>query len=328
MARNPALWIRVPNGGTPDNPAVYTAIRDSLREISEAVRLLQGGPSVTSSATQQAASSAAAYTNSGPNIYLPLAGGTMTGLLVTAAPTTGSAGLRLPHGTAPSAPTNGDIWTTTTGLYARINGTTVGPFSAATGVYLPLAGGTMTGLLTTATSGTSSAGFNLPHGAAPTTPVNGDLWTTTTGIYVRINGATVGPLSATTGTVTSVTGTSPVASSGGATPAISLSAAYGDTLNPYGSKTANFVLAAPNGSAGVPSFRALVAADIPNLDASKITSGTLGITRGGTGQSTATAAFDALSPLTTLGDMETGRRVNVEVDMLARYVARLQETDR
>ena len=32
--------------------------------------------------------------------------------------------------------------------------------------------------------------------------------------------------------------------------------------------------------------------------------------------------------LTTLGDMETGRRVNVEVDMLARYVVRLQETDR
>lgn len=32
--------------------------------------------------------------------------------------------------------------------------------------------------------------------------------------------------------------------------------------------------------------------------------------------------------LTTLGAMETGRRVNVEVDMLARYVARLRETDR
>jgi riboflavin synthase len=32
--------------------------------------------------------------------------------------------------------------------------------------------------------------------------------------------------------------------------------------------------------------------------------------------------------LTTLGEMETGRRVNVEVDMLARYVARLQETER
>ena len=67
------------------------------------------------------------------------------------------------------------------------------------------------------------------------------------------------------GTVTSVTGTSPVVSSGGATPAISLASGYGDTQNPYASKTANYVMAAPNGSAGVPTFRALVAADIPAL---------------------------------------------------------------
>lgn len=67
-----------------------------------------------------------------------------------------------------------------------------------------------------------------------------------------------------TGGITSVTGTPPIASSGGSTPVISLNAAYGDTLNPYASKTANFVLASPNGSAGVPSFRALVAADLPN----------------------------------------------------------------
>jgi hypothetical protein len=67
------------------------------------------------------------------------------------------------------------------------------------------------------------------------------------------------------GTVTSVTGTSPVVSSGGATPAISLATAYGDTQNPYASKTANYVLAAPNGSAGAPTFRALVSADIPAL---------------------------------------------------------------
>jgi hypothetical protein len=68
------------------------------------------------------------------------------------------------------------------------------------------------------------------------------------------------------GTVTSVTGTSPIASSGGSTPAISLSANYGDTLNPYASKTANTFLAAPNGAAGVPTFRAIVAADIPTLN--------------------------------------------------------------
>jgi hypothetical protein len=72
----------------------------------------------------------------------------------------------------------------------------------------------------------------------------------------------------TTGTVTSVTGTSPVASSGGATPAISLSAGYGDTLNPYASKTAKYVLAAPNGADGVPTFRAIVASDIPTLNQS------------------------------------------------------------
>lgn len=67
------------------------------------------------------------------------------------------------------------------------------------------------------------------------------------------------------GFVTSVTGTSPVVSSGGTTPAISLAAGYGDTLNPYASKTANTFLAAPNGSPGVPTFRAVVAADVPAL---------------------------------------------------------------
>lgn len=58
-------------------------------------------------------------------------------------------------------------------------------------------------------------------------------------------------------------------------------------LSSFGSQTANYVLAAPNGSNGTPSFRALVAADIPNLAASKITSGTLAITQGGTGAATA-----------------------------------------
>lgn len=55
-----------------------------------------------------------------------------------------------------------------------------------------------TGVLAlTAASTTSSAGLRLPHGAAPTSPVNGDLWTTSAGgLYVRINGVTVGPLAA------------------------------------------------------------------------------------------------------------------------------------
>lgn len=61
---------------------------------------------------------------------------------------------------------------------------------------LPLAGGTMTGKLITITSSATAAGLALPHGAAPTSPVNGDIWTTTLGIYTRINGSTIGPLAA------------------------------------------------------------------------------------------------------------------------------------
>jgi len=92
------------------------------------------------------------------------------------------------------------------------------------------------------------------------------------------------------GKVSSVSGTSPVASSGGTTPAISLASGYGDTQNPYASKTANFVLATPNGSAGVPTFRAIVAADVPTLNqnttgtASNVT-GVVAIANGGTGLS-------------------------------------------
>ena len=47
---------------------------------------------------------------------------------------------------------------------------------------------------------------------------------------------------------------------------------YGDTKNPYASKTKNYVLAAPSNVDGAPSFRELVSADIPNLSWNKITS--------------------------------------------------------
>ena len=56
----------------------------------------------------------------------------------------------------------------------------------------------------------------------------------------------------------------------------------------YASQSANRVLASPNGSSGTPTFRALVATDIPNLDTSKITTGTLANAR-----TTATSANTA-----------------------------------
>ena len=58
------------------------------------------------------------------------AGTSSTTALLSTASTTGVSPLRIPHGDAPTSPVNGDIWTTTAGLYVRINGATVGPLTA------------------------------------------------------------------------------------------------------------------------------------------------------------------------------------------------------
>jgi hypothetical protein len=51
--------------------------------------------------------------------------------LATPAATTAKSSVRVPHGSAPTTPTDGDVWTTTAGMFARINGVTVGPFGTA-----------------------------------------------------------------------------------------------------------------------------------------------------------------------------------------------------
>jgi hypothetical protein len=92
--------------------------------------------------------------------------------------------------------------------------------------------------------------------------------------------------------------------------------AYGRLTNAtnrdmFGSaNTANTVFAAPNGSSGAPSFRALVAADIPNIDASKITTGTLAVARGGTNIGSYTTGdilyASGATTLSALNDVATG----------------------
>ena len=65
--------------------------------------------------------------------------------------------------------------------------------------------------------------------------------------------------------VLNVTGSDPVVVSiTGKVANINLDTAYGDTKNPYGSKSANTILASPNGTAGTPSFRSLVNEDLPD----------------------------------------------------------------
>jgi hypothetical protein len=125
---------------------------------------------------------------------------TMTGVikgLTASAGAGGYATIRAPHGAAPTTNlTNGDVWSTTAGFFHRVNG--------ATKTVSYLEGGTYTGAIITAASATGGAGIRLPHGAAPTSPTNGDVWTTTGGLYARINGATQGPYLATAGTFLAV----------------------------------------------------------------------------------------------------------------------------
>jgi len=164
------------------------------------------------------------------------------------------------------------------------NKTISGATNSITNVSLTAA---VTGTLPVANGGTNQTSYTdgqLLIGNSTGNTLAKSTLTAGTGISIT-NGA--GSITIASSGVTSVTGTSPVVSSGGTTPAISLATAYGDTLNPYASKTANYVLAAPNGSAGVPTFRAIVAADIPTLNQNTTgtaagLSATLAIASGGT----------------------------------------------
>lgn len=167
---------------------------------------------------------------------------------------------------------------------------------------------------------TAGTAISVSNGAGSITIANTGVTSAVAGTGISVSGATGAVTISNTG-VTSVTGTSPVASSGGATPAISLASGYGDTQNPFASKTANYFLAAPNGSAGAPTFRAIVAADVPTLNqnttgtASNVT-GTVAIANGGSGQTTAQSAMNAFAGAVTSGYYLRGNGTNVVMNTI------------
>ena len=132
------------------------------------------------------------------------------------------------------------------------------------------------------TAGLSNIGFTYKvitkHTSAPVCEVGDTIISDGTAWVVIPSGdepsGTVTSVAVSSPLTTSVNSGDPITSSG----TISLIDAYGDTKNPYGSKTANYVLASPNGSAGTPSFRALVEADIPTLSAYVKKDGTVAMT--------------------------------------------------
>jgi hypothetical protein len=135
-------------------------------------------------------------------------------------------------------------------------------------------------------------------------------------------------LPAGTGTVTSVAMTVPSILSVAGSP-ITTSGTLAVTL---ATEAKNLAFIGPaSGADAAPTFRALVAADLPSTAVLTVTNdtnvmgsisaqvltlgwtGTLAITRGGTGQATAAAAFGALSPLTTKGDVLTYSSANARL---------------
>ena len=259
--------ISVPNGKYAalycDGTNVVNAFDFNSTLIANTATNLAGG--ATGSIPYQSAASTTVMLAAGTNgQVLTLAAGVPTWAASTGGVTSFSAGTT---GLTPSTGTTGAI--TLAGTLDVDNGGT-GQTTYTDGQLL--IGNTTSGNTLTKATLTAGSGISITNGAGS--------------ITIATSGGG--------GTVTSVTGTAPVASSGGATPAISLNAAYGDTLNPYASKTANFVLAAPNGTAGVPTFRAIVAADVPTLNQN--TSGTaaglsttLAVGSGGTGVTTTPA---------------------------------------
>lgn len=96
-------------------------------------------------------------------------------------------------------PIDGIKTTGTSGVILKNSaGTTVLTAGASAGTTVTCAGAVnitgalgMTGKVNTAASATGGAGLNVPHGTAPTSPTNGDFWTTTSGAFVQINGSTI-----------------------------------------------------------------------------------------------------------------------------------------
>jgi hypothetical protein len=80
-----------------------------------------GTPFIVSRSSTTAVAAASTYTD---ELSIDATGASFTVPVFVPASTTSLPSLRIPHGTAPTTPTNGDIWTTTGGIVGRFNGVT------------------------------------------------------------------------------------------------------------------------------------------------------------------------------------------------------------
>lgn len=115
----------------------------------------------------------------------PAAGSLVTGELAINT-STGAVFTKTDAGTVVNIGSGGVSWGGITGTLSSQS-----DLNSALGLKADLAGATFTGKINTPASTTATAFLNLAHGAQPTTPVNGDVFTTTSGLFARINGSTL-----------------------------------------------------------------------------------------------------------------------------------------
>lgn len=119
---------------TTSGSANYRIIANSLWSVSnqETAHVWRGTPSASTTVSQWMQLDGTGLTLASGLSVAGAAISNSTGLVLPVG-TTALSSLRIPHGAAPTSPVNGDVWTTTSGMFARINGTTVGPFGAGGG---------------------------------------------------------------------------------------------------------------------------------------------------------------------------------------------------
>lgn len=161
------------------------------------------------------------------------AGGVFTGRVVTAPPGASQAGFNLTPGTAPGSPANGDLWVTTSGIFARVNGATYNLLSVP-------ASSIVVG--TTAITGGVANGLIFNNGG-----MVGNLATANNGVLVT-NGSGVPSISSTL-------------PSGLTAPSFTVTTAFTATglvgLSNLANQAANTVLANATGSAAAPTAFAM-----------------------------------------------------------------------
>jgi hypothetical protein len=230
--------------------------------------------------------------------YTPVnkAGDVMTGRIALTASTTFRAGIGVTPGVAPSAPVNGDVWVTATGIFVQINGATVqlstGGASIAPGTTNQVAiytGTNSIGGVTTLPSALTIPSPTLSGTVAGSFTMSGNI----THSGQTIHTGTSAPASAAGNTVVMGTIASPTLTNTGQA---FLYNTIADGANLLGDGSGNDLVLRNKNAAGV----CAIATGTSTFNCLNLSlTSPLPIGSGGTGQATQQAAFDALAPTAT-----------------------------